>query len=245
MRHFIKESNLIIDLGMNNGNDTAYYLARGYRVVGIEANPALCMAAHQRFADAIAASQLEIMNMAISDISALQTFYINHTVDHWSSLDVAWAGREGHLLEPIMVEGLTITQLFAKFGTPFYLKIDIEGADELVLDQLDLLNDLPQYLSVEDCRFGFRYIEKMAALGYSEFQLLDQSEVAKLMDPFIEWRFVTGASGPFGEALPGEWLKTEEMIEHYSRTVRDRSGYRHTSHDHWWDIHARGPIEVM
>jgi hypothetical protein len=33
--------NLIYDVGMNDGNDTAYYLSRGFRVVAIEANPVL------------------------------------------------------------------------------------------------------------------------------------------------------------------------------------------------------------
>ena len=32
---------LIYDVGMNTGDDTAYYLNRGYRVVAIEANPDL------------------------------------------------------------------------------------------------------------------------------------------------------------------------------------------------------------
>jgi hypothetical protein len=31
---------LIYDVGMNNGDDTAYYLRRGFRVVAIEPNPA-------------------------------------------------------------------------------------------------------------------------------------------------------------------------------------------------------------
>ena len=32
---------LIYDVGMHNGDDTAYYLRRGFRVVAIEPNPAL------------------------------------------------------------------------------------------------------------------------------------------------------------------------------------------------------------
>ena len=35
------EKNLIYDVGMSNGDDTAYYLHRGFRVVAIEANPLL------------------------------------------------------------------------------------------------------------------------------------------------------------------------------------------------------------
>jgi len=45
-------------LGMHNGDDTAYYLARGYDVVAVEANPALCASAGKRFAPEVAAGRL-------------------------------------------------------------------------------------------------------------------------------------------------------------------------------------------
>ncbi len=245
VKRFVSQSNLVIDLGMNNGDDSAYYLARGFRVVGVEANPELCIVTNARFAAAIANGRLEIINAAITDSIGLKIFYINRAIDHWSSLDAAWAGRDGHLLEPITIDGLPIAALFAHAGTPVYLKVDVEGADELVLDQLALLDELPQYLSVEDCRFGFRYLEKMTELGYCEFQLLDQSQVPQLVDPVIQWRFLPGASGPFGEALPGRWINAKEMMDYYSQIVRDRDGHRRASRTHWWDIHARGPIEAM
>lgn len=240
MKQFAADSDLVIDLGMNNGDDTAYYLARGLRVVAVEANPSLCLQARGRFAQALSQGQLTLINAAISESDGLQTFYINRVNDHWSSLDASWAGREGHALEEVPIEGLPIDALFKQVGVPLYLKVDVEGADELVLDQLIGLPQLPQYLSVEDCRFGFRYLSKMSALGYERFQILDQSEVPTLTDLQVNWQFAAGSSGPFGEALPGKWLSAAEMDTHYSRTVRDRQGNRHAPRTHWWDIHARG-----
>ena len=32
---------LVCDVGMHRGGDTAYYLHKGFRVVGVEANPAM------------------------------------------------------------------------------------------------------------------------------------------------------------------------------------------------------------
>jgi hypothetical protein len=40
---------LIYDVGMFNGDDTAYYLEKGFHVVGIEANPRLITQLTQRF----------------------------------------------------------------------------------------------------------------------------------------------------------------------------------------------------
>ena len=38
------DPNLVFDIGLNNGDDTAYYLHLGYRVIGVEANPLLVAA---------------------------------------------------------------------------------------------------------------------------------------------------------------------------------------------------------
>ena len=242
MKTFSSKSDLVIDLGMNNGDDTAYYLARGFKVVSIEANPQLCEHAKKRFAEAVANGQLSIINAAVSDSESEQVFYVNTLNDHLSSLDAACASREGDPLKPVSVQGLLISSLFSKVGAPFYLKVDVEGADEMVLDQLSTVDIRPQYLSVEDCRFGFRYIEKMANLGYEGFQIVDQSLVPSMNDPFIEWSFATGASGPFGEALRSSWMTGEEVLELYSRVVRTREGVRLAPRTHWWDIHARGSV---
>jgi hypothetical protein len=47
---------------MNNGDDTAYYLSRGFRTVAIEANPELVKYAKARFARKIASGRLIILN---------------------------------------------------------------------------------------------------------------------------------------------------------------------------------------
>jgi FkbM family methyltransferase len=241
---FAADSDLVIDLGMNNGDDTAYYLACGWRVVAVEANPTLCESAGQRFAAALERGRLTIVNAAISADSGPQRFYINRVNDHWSSLDAGWAGRAGDPLEPIEIDGLTIAALFDRVGVPRYLKVDVEGADEMVLAQLAALPHLPYLVSVEDCRFGYRYLAALAAMGYTGFQLLDQSTVGSLHDPACDWRFAAGSSGPFGDALPGRWLDAAAMDTHYSRTVRTRDGERLAPRSQWWDIHARGPAAL-
>jgi FkbM family methyltransferase len=230
-----------MDLGMNNGDDSAYYLARGHSVVAVEANPTLCQKAHERFSKAVEGLQLTILNAAVSAKDEVLPFFINTANDHWSSLDAAWASREGHPLREISIQGICIPTLFSRYGTPIYLKVDVEGADEMVLDQLQRVGRLPQYLSVEDCRLGYQYFERMAALGYKYFQIVDQSEVPKMSDPLLSWRFAPGSSGPFGPALPSSWLKFDEMVELYSRVVRSREGVRQAPRTRWWDIHAYAP----
>jgi len=232
-------SPVVMDLGMNNGDDTAYYLKKGHRVVALEANPVLCERARARFAAEIVSGRLRIVNAAVGAVPGRCTFHVNLDNDHWSSLDPGWAGRENSRTRAVEVDCVTIADLFGRYGVPLYLKIDVEGADETVLDALVDCDELPRFLSLEDCRFGFRYLEKLAALGYRSFQLQDQSEVASRTDPSVVHRFEPGSSGPFGDALPEAWLDSPAIEAHYARTVRDRRGNRQAPRTHWWDIHAR------
>ena len=44
----IKHSNLIYDVGMNKGEETDFYLKKGFRVIGFEANPNLTESCRKR-----------------------------------------------------------------------------------------------------------------------------------------------------------------------------------------------------
>ena len=238
MPRFAEDSRTIFDLGMNNGDDTAHYLAQGFDVVALDANPSLCAKATSRFQAAIAAGRLTILNAAIADREGEATFHINLDNDHWSSLDIGWAGRDASRCREIKVRCVTLAGLFAEFGVPHYLKVDVEGADLAVLEQLRGHNLLPRYTSVEDCRFGPRFIEILASCGYDGFKLFDQSTVSRIVDRATGLAFPAGSSGPFGDDVPGDWLSREDMVALYSSTVRDCDGNRLAPRTHWWDIHC-------
>jgi len=238
MSRYAKDSRLIFDLGMNNGDDTACYLRRGFNVVALEANPALCDAAQRRFHAETDEGRLTILNAAIWNKQGDATFYVNLDNDHWSSLDAGWAARDSSRYREIRVPCVTLASLFEQFGAPHYLKIDVEGVDHSVLEQLAGSGRLPLYVSVEDCRFGLRYMEMLAACGYDGFKLLDQSTVVDMTDKSTGRAFPTGSSGPFGDDVPGEWLSHADVLKLYSTTVRDREGNRLAPRTQWWDIHC-------
>lgn len=238
MTQYAQDSRLIVDLGMNNGDDTAYYLGRGFDVVALDANPALCESAKRRFQNEIGDGRLTIVNAAISEKTGQTTFYVNLDNDHWSSLDIGWAGRDASRCKKISVPCVTLASLFGEFGVPHYLKIDVEGVDGTVLEQLRGGSLLPLYVSVEDCRFGFQYMDTLASCGYDGFKLLDQSTVRQMKDSATGRVFPAGSSGPFGNDLPGDWLSHEKMVTLYSSTVRNLQGDRLAPRTQWWDIHC-------
>jgi FkbM family methyltransferase len=220
---------LIFDLGAHTGEDTQAYLSQGYNVVAVEANPRLADALALRFEREIREGQVTVIGAAIAETIVPRAFFVSEN-PLWSSLDPIWAGRDGRKTEAVEVPGITLADLFDRHGVPGYLKIDIEGADRIVLEQLLVDTRRPLYVSVEDCRFGPSYLGLLATCGYTGFKLSEQSQWAP------------GTSGPFGDDLPGEWLSYREMKALYHETVRDLAGMRIAPAGVWFDIHCRMPL---
>ena len=141
------KSDLIYDVGANNGNDTDHYLRRGFRVLAIEANPHLAKAVMRRFETAVKDGRLTVLNVGIFEQPGAFEFYVNETNDEHSSLDRD-AGTRGRAFHKIEVECQTFSSILAKYGTPYYLKIDIERADIHCLREMNP-DDLSAYVSVE------------------------------------------------------------------------------------------------
>ena len=81
------DQKLIYDVGMNNGDDTAYYLWRGFRVVAIEPNPELVATAANRFRREIEAGYLKILNVGIAAEQGELPFWVCQTDSRLSSFD--------------------------------------------------------------------------------------------------------------------------------------------------------------
>src|ERR1700739_669384 len=225
-------SGLIYDVGMNNGDDCAYYLSKGYDVVAVEANPILVEHARERFCQEIAAQRLVIEQVGIGDRPGRALFWINDERDVFSSFDAARAGRNGMKCHAIDVQCVTFDTILQKYGAPHYLKIDIEGAEPCCLKHLRATN-LPEYISLE--AESFECLVLLQELGYMQFKIADQTQHNSKCTNFsnnnvfsrsakrICWfadraknrlgrvTFPRGSSGPFGEETPGEWQTFDEV----------------------------------
>ncbi len=242
---------LIFDLGMHDGSDTAYYLAKGFRVVAVEANPQLCRAAERRFASEIAAGRLTILNIGVGPERGDFDFYVSQKLD-WSSFVKAYAERAGPV-EVVRIPCIPLDDLLRERGIPYYLKIDIEGHDRSSLAALAKLDEFPRYVSVE-ATVGY-FHKTMAPLGYTGFKAVNQlhhQQVVPIYPP-IEGRFtdmkITGVmSGAFGDESYGPWLTFDEFDVEFRRVVEKRydgSGQQAAGVpedrfvDGWYDLHAK------
>ena len=166
------QSDLIFDVGMHNGDDTAYYLALGYRVVAIEANPALVDLAKQRFRVPIVHDQLQILNVGIADQEGVLPFWICEGKTDWSSFDQASASRDGRSCHAVNVQCVPFGSILREHGVPHYVKIDIELHDRTCLEGLDR-GDLPNYLSLE--LTDANVFAALHDLGYTRFKIVIQN----------------------------------------------------------------------
>lgn len=177
------DCNLIYDIGLFDGSDTAYYLFRGYNVVAVDANPILVERAKERFAREIEDKRLKLLNVGISNTPGTAIFWVSD-VPAWSSFDRSLAGREGVAHEPVPVSAIPFSEILKENGIPHYLKIDIEGNDKLCVNALEQTR-LPKFISVEaDCASDaitisevqdVSMLDLLRAAGYKRFKLVDQA----------------------------------------------------------------------
>lgn len=229
-----KHSDLIYDVGMHKGEDTDYYLKKGFRVIAFEANPHLINFCKQRFKDKIESNKLKIIEGAILDPSATtktQTvaFYKNHGLTEWGTVMKNWANRNeslGTSNEIIDVPVINFIHCLNDYGIPHYLKIDIEGMDFVCLESLINFKNKPDFISIESEKISFkklrREMELLKSLGYNDFKVVNQEDVTSQKEPAdskegsnINYEFIKGASGLFGNDLPGNWISLNEAIKRY------------------------------
>lgn len=167
------QKELVIDVGMNNGDDSAYYLAKGYRVVGIEANPALATHAAERLRQYVDQGDLNILNIAVADSEGVLPFWVCEDHHEWSSFDRGIASRDGAKHHRIDVECRQFRSIIEQFGRPHAIKIDIEGHDLICAKDLKP-NQLPRYLSIEMGEAVLRNLTWFRDLGFKGFKLINQ-----------------------------------------------------------------------
>ena len=233
-----RENDLIFDVGMDIGEDTQYYLAKGFRVVAVEANPTVCAEVDKRNAAAISQGRLTIVNRAISESGQPLIFYVCKSNSAWSTasprLRDHWRSREGAVFSEIRVEGATIAEIIDQYGVPYYAKVDIEGFDLVCLRGFARYRTRPLYVSVEVDFYEVNEMIRCATdLGYKRFALVGQKTVPKQTQPrppleglAVDYGFTLASSGLFGRELPTVWENAQHLRRKCNAIIRQHRAYR-------------------
>jgi FkbM family methyltransferase len=242
------DNNLIFDFGFHNGDDTDFYLAKGFRVVAVEADPNLVQKGIARFESHINNNQLAIVNKAVSDTVGVQHFYIHPVKSDWSSCFKELAESDGSKAQVVTVETTSLADLCKLYGVPRYLKVDIEGCDLMVARQISHIQEKPTFVSFETNKrdyagiFAYLYVS-----GYAGYQLINQANnTARTVSGVagegktIAYKFSQYSSGYFGEDLPqNKWLSYDEALVRY---IKYRELKRIDNQElglGWLDLHSR------
>ncbi|HKD68194.1 MAG TPA: FkbM family methyltransferase [Candidatus Binataceae bacterium] len=227
-------ADLIYDVGSHAGEDSEFYLKKGFRVVAIEAVPELCEIAQKRLSAYVEGGRFTVLNGAIAETSQPIRFFVNNLNDDWGTTSLEWMRRNEGLGAgscEITVRGLEFGQVLKEYGVPYYLKIDIEGADLLCVRALRDFASRPRYISLESTMTSWngllREFALLKELRYTKFKVVQQMNMNRQTCPFparegkyVDHRFDSGASGLFGEEAPGRWLTEAEALEKYQRIFR-------------------------
>lgn len=226
----MSELRLVYDIGMHRGQDTAYYLKRGFRVIGIEADPEHAAYCRNLFSEAITANRLVVLEGAISGDSAPRVlFHKNLENSHWGTVDPAWVKRNqlrGTHYQAIQVDRINLRACLERYGIPYFMKIDIEGADVLCLHALRGFTVMPSYLSLESDLKSFAGVEQevrlLRELGYNAFRAVQQANLPARtrgvpLPGGITHSFEYGCSGPLPEEFPAHWHDARGVLGAYRR----------------------------
>ena len=209
-RQLLKKD-VILDVGLNIGQDTRNYLAAGHRVIALEANPALAQRVRQGqpFANAIRLNQLLILNKAVTD-RGVSTPGVNQSVIFWVN---QYDGERSSVSRqkcacsklpcryrrcvPVHVPVTTCAELIHEYGVPLYVKVDIEGFDWACVSTIATLaqqtGNAPRFLSAEE--MPVRLLRQLYDAGYDSVKCQDQRPFWTQNDPMLK------GSGNFGDQV--------------------------------------------
>jgi FkbM family methyltransferase len=231
---------IIYDFGSNNGNNIPYYLKKADRVIAVEANPSLTDKIKQRFQREIADEKLIVLNYVLTNQAATEdvAFYIHKIKDVLSQFPQP-NPAEINNFEKILLPAARASEIIQTYGSPYYVKIDIEGYDQAILQDLFAANIRPEFISAESHNIDI-FSLLFTCGNYKAFKLLDgffvnknyKNAVIQTVDGPQHYSFPAHSAGPFGEDILGSWMTANNFFYFLSKQQLG-----------WKDIHATNTVE--
>ena len=220
-----KLKKLIFDFGSNNGQNLSYFLEKAEIVVCVEANTILTERIKKKFEHHINNNSLFIENVALSEIDGVKDFYISKKNDALSTL-IPPQNKENY--QRITIPSMTPSNIIKKYRNKLllneieYIKIDVEGYDHIILDDIFKNNIYPKYISAEV--HDSMVINLILKSPYKSFKFLEGNEIGNSIKKIeflnnkkesIKIDFVQHSSGPYGDDIPGKYYTRDSVINYF------------------------------
>jgi FkbM family methyltransferase len=216
---------IIFDIGANKGQNLNYFLDKADIVVAFEANSNLVEKIKLDFKQFIDNKKLIVENVALIDDENIKKidFYISKVNDVLGTLypdDISKFYKQEVRCEKA---SSLIKKLLKNYNISEieYIKIDIEGADKLVLDDLLKNNILGKNLSIE-CHEP-EVLELLLNSPYKSFKFVEGGDLTFKQNIEVTTKnnnkkinnFDIHSSGPYGEDIPGDYYSKSSILPYF------------------------------
>jgi FkbM family methyltransferase len=137
-RQFARPGDLVFDVGAHVGNRARALASIGCRVIALEPQPVFARILRRLFARSAA---VEVIEAAVAGAPGDAWLSVSERTPTVSTLAAGW--RDARAREPgfggvewnqrVRVRTVTLDDLVAQYGTPAFVKIDVEGGEPAVL----------------------------------------------------------------------------------------------------------------
>jgi FkbM family methyltransferase len=228
---------VIYDFGANKGDNLPYYLLKADKVVAVEAIPSLADSMRARFAPDVASGKLVVENAVIAEESSSERvpFFIHRTMDFLSQFPPP---ADPSQFDRVDLPALSPLEIIQRHGEPWYVKIDLEHFDSVVLAALLNNGVVPPFISAE-CH-TVEVFARLVCAGYGAFNVVESASVHKeyaaatihTQDGDEHYAFARHSAGPFGDDIASPWMTPSNFFR-----VLALRGLG------WRDVHATNRIE--
>jgi len=136
---FVREGDLVFDVGAHLGDRSAAFAALGARVIALEPQPQIARWLHRLVGRN---ERIVVREEAVGARSGTESLAISHRHPTVSTMSESWRAGVGRShtgfagvrwTESVEVPVVTLDQLIAAHGVPAFCKIDVEGYEAEVL----------------------------------------------------------------------------------------------------------------
>ncbi len=224
---------IIYDLGASKGENLPYYLLKSELVIAVEANIENCKFIKKKFQKQINEKKLIVENCIVSTANNdYENFYLheNYLLGQFPEPKKSIINK----FKKVELKKKDVSDLIQKYGNPYYIKIDLEEYDNVILKRIFELNINPSYISAEAINNEVIDIF-LTNDNYNSFKLVEGNTVNLLYKKInlningkkIKYSFPENSAGPYGNDIMGNWINKKN----FSKLME----YKNPG---WRDIHA-------
>lgn len=164
----ISEGDLVFDVGANVGDFTLMFRKMKTKVIAIDPNPNCIEILKKRYSTD---NNVIIKQYGLGNIEEDKSFYFSLDTDAEGSLLSDWKNKKD--AKTITVNITTLDKLIELYGQPKFIKIDVEGFEDKVLEGLKS-NVLNISFEFQNKRFDktIRCLELVDKLGNKEYNFI-------------------------------------------------------------------------